>query len=166
MKYSKFWSISLEHFVEHKPLISEECFYMYYCVENNPTFLLFQEKKHHSIPPIRTLCKNPKPLKSTAVVSIRTGKKQVRFSRSSPQIFALFEHQSPHNDDNNNKSRENDEKEAIFVEEEIQEVLSRSQSVISMARYYDAYLMKKISLVYVSGIRIQTGAYLLIQKDW
>ena len=24
MKYSKFWSISLEHFVEHKPLISEE----------------------------------------------------------------------------------------------------------------------------------------------
>ena len=127
---------------------------------------MFQEKKHHSIPPIRTLCKNPKPLKSTAVVSIRTGKKQVRFSRSSPQIFALFEHQSPHNDDNNNKSRENDEKEAIFVEEEIQEVLSRSQSVISMARYYDAYLMKKISLVYVSGIRIQTGAYLLIQKDW
>ena len=24
-KNSKFWSISLEHFVEHKPLISEEC---------------------------------------------------------------------------------------------------------------------------------------------
>ena len=25
IKYSKFWSISLEHFVERKPLISEEC---------------------------------------------------------------------------------------------------------------------------------------------
>ena len=109
------------------------------------------------------MCKNPKPLKSTSVVSIRTGKKQVRFSRSSPQIFALFEHQ-PHNDDNNNKSRENDEKKTILVKEELQEVLSKSQSVISMARYYDAYLMKKISLVYVSGIRIQTGAYLLYRK--
>ena len=109
------------------------------------------------------MCKNPKPLKSTSVVSIRTGKKQVRFSRSSPQIFALFEHQ-PHNDDNNNKSRENDEKKTILVKEELQEVLSKSQSVISMARYYDAYLMKKISLVYVSGIRIQTGAYLLIYR--
>ena len=75
-----------------------------------------------------------KPLKSTSVVSIRTGKKQVRFSRSSPQIFSLFEHQ-PHNDDNNNKSRENDGKEAILVEDELQEVLSKSQSVISMARY-------------------------------
>ena len=25
IKYSKFWSVSLEHFVERKPLISEEC---------------------------------------------------------------------------------------------------------------------------------------------
>ena len=24
IKYSKFWSVSLEHFIEHKPLISEE----------------------------------------------------------------------------------------------------------------------------------------------
>ena len=79
--------------------------------------------------------RTPKPLKSTSVVSIRTGKKQVRFSRSSPQIFALFEHQPPHNDDNNNKSRENDEKKTILVKEELQEVLSKSQSVISMARY-------------------------------
>ena len=110
------------------------------------------------------MCKNPKPLKSTSVVSIRTGKKQVRFSRSSPQIFALFEHQPPHNDDNNNKSRENEGKKTILVKEELQEVLSKSQSVISMARYCDAYLMKKISLVYVSGIRIQTGAYLLIYR--
>ena len=26
IKYSKFWSVSLKHFVEHKPLIYEECF--------------------------------------------------------------------------------------------------------------------------------------------
>ena len=25
-KYGKFWSISLGHFIKHKPLISEECF--------------------------------------------------------------------------------------------------------------------------------------------
>merc|ERR1712223_1457333 len=91
------------------------------CDKKPQQYITSKEKKHHSIPPIRTLCKNPKPLKSTSVVSIRTGKKQVRFSRSSPQIFSIFEHQ-PHNDDNNNKSRENDGKEAILVEDELQEV--------------------------------------------
>ena len=25
IKYRQFWSISLEHFVEHKPQVSEEC---------------------------------------------------------------------------------------------------------------------------------------------
>ena len=28
IKYSKFWSVSLEHFVERKPLISEECSFL------------------------------------------------------------------------------------------------------------------------------------------
>ena len=29
IKHSKFWNVSLEHFVEHKPLIYEECFCCY-----------------------------------------------------------------------------------------------------------------------------------------
>ena len=39
IKFSKFWSLLLEHFVERKPLISEECNFMKKC------FLIFFKKK-------------------------------------------------------------------------------------------------------------------------
>ena len=47
IKYSKFWSVSLEHFVEHKPLISEKCcsvtYSMYQLLRNILEFFLFEE---------------------------------------------------------------------------------------------------------------------------
>ena len=52
--HSKFWSVSLEHFVEHKPLIYEECI-------SNPTTIHFLDPmlllmKHDTIDPTQDYC--------------------------------------------------------------------------------------------------------------
>ena len=51
IKYSKFWSILMEHFVERKPLISEECSWIFFLTlvealfdednENQPALVRF-----------------------------------------------------------------------------------------------------------------------------
>ena len=82
---------------------------------------LFQEKKQsfHSI-------RDQQPLEQPR--SNEAVKKRVRFSQSSPQIFALFEQTS----DNNNKG---DEKTTVCDDEIQDETILQSESVISMARY-------------------------------
>ena len=42
IKYSKFWSVSLENFVEHKPLISEEWSYLVVRVQSYLTRHIYQ----------------------------------------------------------------------------------------------------------------------------
>ena len=83
--------------------------------------LSFQEKKQsfHSI-------RDQQPLEQPR--SNEAVKKRVRFSQSSPQIFALFEQTS----DNNNKG---DDEKTTVCDDEIQETILQSESVISMARY-------------------------------
>ena len=39
-KYGKFWSASLGHFIKHKPLFSEECFYEAYLVHRSDVIVL------------------------------------------------------------------------------------------------------------------------------
>ena len=48
-KYGKFWNVLLEHFIKHKPLISEECSSMYFSSEYWQYILHTKSIKSHTL---------------------------------------------------------------------------------------------------------------------